>query len=47
MVFEIKSLAATEVPFSPSMTNCSSPAASYWELKLNGAWRDSEMELVC
>ena len=28
MVFEIKSLAATEVPFSSSMTNCSTSAAS-------------------
>ena len=43
MVFEIKSLAATEVPFSSSMTNCSTSAASSWELKLNGAWRGSEM----
>ena len=28
MVFEIKSLAATEVPFRSSMTNCSTSAAS-------------------
>ena len=28
MVFEIKSLATTEVPFSSSMTNCSTSAAS-------------------
>ena len=28
MVFEIKLLAATEVPFSSSMTNCSTSAAS-------------------
>ena len=28
MVFEIKSLAATEVPFSSSVTNCSTSAAS-------------------
>ena len=43
MVFEIKSLAATEVPFSSSMTNCSSSAACYWELNLNGAWQDTEI----
>ena len=40
MVFEIKSLAATEVPFSSSMKNCSTSAASCWELKLNGVWQD-------
>ena len=28
MVFEIKSLAATEVPFRSSMTNCNTTAAS-------------------
>ena len=43
MVFEIKSLAAKTVPFGSSMTNCSTSAASWWELKLNGAWRDSEI----
>ena len=37
MVFEIKSLAASEVPFSLSMTNCSTSTASCWKLKLNGA----------
>ena len=37
MVYEIKSLAATEIPFSSSMTNCSTSAASYCELKLDGA----------
>ena len=41
--FEVKSLAATEVPFRSSMTNCSTSAASCWELKLNGAWRGSEI----
>ena len=35
MVFEIKSLAATEVPFSSSMTNCSTSAASCWEFLLD------------
>ena len=45
-VSEIKSLAATEVPFSSSMTNCSTSAASCWELKLNGGWKDSEILLV-
>ena len=43
MVFEMKSLAGTEVPLSSSMTNCSTSAASWWELKLNGAWRDSDI----
>ena len=43
MVFEIKSLAATEVHFSSSMTNCSSSGTYCWELKLNGGWRDSEI----
>ena len=43
MVFGIKSPAATEVPFSSSMTNCSTSAASFWEFKLNGAWRDSDI----
>ena len=43
MVFEIKSLAATEVPFSSSMKNCSTSAASWGELKLKGAWRGSEI----
>ena len=43
MVFEIKSLAATEVPLSSSMTNCRTSATSCWELKLNCAWRDSEI----
>ena len=43
MVDEIKSLAATEVPFSSSMTNCSTSRASYCELKLDGAWWDSEI----
>ena len=37
MVFEIKSLAATKVPFSSSMTNCITSATSCSELKLNGA----------
>ena len=46
MVFEIKTLAATEVPFSSSMTNCSTSAASCWKLKLNGVWRDSDMLVV-
>ena len=36
ILFEIKSLAAVEVPFSSSMTNCSTSGASYSELKLNG-----------
>ena len=43
MVFEIKSLGATEVPFSSSMTNYSTSAAFCWEIKLNGAWRDSKI----
>ena len=43
MVFAIESLAATEVPFSSSMTNCSTSATSCWELKLNGTWRDFEI----
>ena len=43
MVFEIKSLAANEVPFSSSKTNCSSSAVSCWELTLNGAWQNSEI----
>ena len=42
MLFEIKSLAATEVPFSLSKANCSISTASCSELKLHGAWRDSE-----
>ena len=42
-VFEIKSLAATEVPFRSSMTNFSTSAASCWQLKLKCAWRDSEI----
>ena len=43
MVFEIKSLAATEVPFSSSITNCSTSVASCCELKLKGALKDSEI----
>ena len=43
MVFEIKSLAATEVPFSLSMTHCSTSATSCWVLKLNVVWWDSEI----
>ena len=43
MVFEIKSLAATEVPFNSSMKNCTPSAASCWELKLKGAWQDTEI----
>ena len=43
MMFEMKSLAATEVPFSSSMTNCSTLVTSLGELKLNGAWRDVEI----
>ena len=43
MVFEIKSLAATEVPSSSSMTNSSTSAASCWELKWNGIWQNSEI----
>ena len=43
MVFEIKSLATTEVPFSSSTTNCSTTATSWWELKLNSALWDSEI----
>ena len=43
MVFEMKSLAATEVPLSSSMTNCSASAASCRELKLIGAWRDPDI----
>ena len=43
MVFDIKSVAASEVPFSPSMRNCSTSAGSCLELKLNGAWQDYEM----
>ena len=43
MVFEFKSLAATEVPFSSSLTNCSTSTASCWKLKLNGAWWDCEI----
>ena len=43
MVLEIKSLATTKVPFNLSMTNHSTSAAFCWELKLNGAWRDSEI----
>ena len=43
MTFEIKLLAATEVPFSSSMTNCSTSAASWRELKLNGSRQDTEI----
>ena len=43
MVLEINPLAATEVPLSSLMTNCSTSAASFWEFKLNGTWRDSEI----
>ena len=43
MVFETKLLAATEVPSSSSMTNCSTSTVSGWELKLNGAWQDFEI----
>ena len=42
MVFETKALVATEVPFGSSVTNCSTSAASWLDLKLNGTWRDSE-----
>ena len=42
MLFEIKSLAATEVPFSLSKANCSVSTASCSELKLHDALRDSE-----
>ena len=42
MVFEVRSLAATEVPFS-SVKTCSTSAAFCWELKLNGAWWDCEI----
>ena len=38
IVSEIKSLAATEIPFTVYTS-----AASYWELKLNGVWWDSEI----
>ena len=37
MILEMKSLAATEVPFSSSMTTCSTSAACCCALKLNGA----------
>ena len=43
MILKIKSLGVTEASFSSSMTNCSTSAASCWELKSNGAWRDSEI----
>ena len=35
MVFEIKSLASTEVLFSSSMTNCSTSGESCWEFLLD------------
>ena len=43
MLFEIKSLAATKVPFSSSMTHCNTSTASWWEFKLNGVLWDSEI----
>ena len=42
-VFEIKSLAATEVPFSSSMAKCNTLTVSCWALKLNGAWQDFDI----
>ena len=41
MAFEIKSLAVNEASFRSSVTNYIT--ASCWELKLNDAWRDSEI----
>ena len=43
MVFEINLLATTAILFSSSVTNCSTPVVSRWELKLNGAWGNSEI----
>ena len=41
--FEIKSLDATKLSFSSSMTNSSNLAGSWWELKVNSAWPDSDI----
>ena len=43
MVFEIRSLASTEAPCSSSMSNCSTSAASCWDLKLNSAVHDETL----